>query len=398
MELPHWSEYGYPEDVAINVLYSLDNLSLEQKDELKMQAIYSKRRREQQQQQFEFPTTIPALPLVIRGLKDNDISNEWKWDNCIYYYEKPLQRYNDKKKDKEGHIWKRSNNCFKDSEVGIKGGSWRREISYYDYFDNNKNNKQWRKDKKGKQYKAGVILHREDDDRYLLVQSYGHSWGYPQGTVENEDSFNKNQPSFCEDLLVNHPEKAKYIQMCTGAFRELKEETGLNINKTTDMIMLNGDPFFYSKVKGIDILNPYSIGVDNTGYEITGIGWFTKDEMSKLRLNKNTSYSLNKKLLQFGKKSIIFKGITKSTRSDKKYMATFINNGRTKVIHFGASGMSDYTKHKDDDRKKRYINRHKKRENWNNPMTAGALSRWILWNKKTLQSSINDYKKRFNFT
>lgn len=85
--------------------------------------------------------------------------------------------------------------------------------------------------------------------------------------------------------------------------------------------------------------------------------------------------------------------IKKSTRSEKKYMATF-NDGT--VTHFGAAGMSDYTKHKDYERKQRYINRHRKRENWNDPKTAGALSRWILWNKESLRSSITDYKKRFN--
>ena len=59
--------------------------------------------------------------------------------------------------------------------------------------------------------------------------------------------------------------------------------------------------------------------------------------------------------------------------------------------------MSDYTKHKDKDRKKLYLNRHKKNENWNSPMTAGALSRWILWNKPTLKASIDNYKKKFNY-
>jgi hypothetical protein len=29
-------------------------------------------------------------------------------------------------------------------------------------------------------------------------------------------------------------------------------------------------------------------------------------------------------------------------------------------------------------------------------MTPGSLSRWTLWNKKTLSASIADYKKRFN--
>lgn len=87
----------------------------------------------------------------------------------------------------------------------------------------------------------------------------------------------------------------------------------------------------------------------------------------------------------------------KSNRSGKKMMAVFRNTrtGRTKTTHFGAAGMSDYTKHKDPERKQRYINRHKARENWNDPTTPGALSLYILWNKPTLKASIADYKRRF---
>ena len=78
-------------------------------------------------------------------------------------------------------------------------------------------------------------------------------------------------------------------------------------------------------------------------------------------------------------------------------MAIFYeNNKKIKTTHFGAAGMSDYTKHKDKKRKTRYLTRHKKRENWSNYMSAGALSRWILWNKKTLRESKADYKRRFN--
>ena len=75
--------------------------------------------------------------------------------------------------------------------------------------------------------------------------------------------------------------------------------------------------------------------------------------------------------------------IKKSTNPAKKKMAIFENRdtGRRKTTHFGAAGMSDYTKHKDSARMQRYLNRHRKRENWNDPTTAGALSRWILWNK-----------------
>ena len=59
--------------------------------------------------------------------------------------------------------------------------------------------------------------------------------------------------------------------------------------------------------------------------------------------------------------------------------------------------MSDYTKHKDPERKKRYMNRHKKNENWNDYMSPGALSRWILWNKPSFRDSVKDYKKRFKY-
>ena len=85
--------------------------------------------------------------------------------------------------------------------------------------------------------------------------------------------------------------------------------------------------------------------------------------------------------------------IKPSTKSTKKYMATFDDG---KVVHFGAKGYSDFTIHKDESRKQRYITRHSANESWNNPQTPGALSRWILWNKPTLQASIRDFKKRFN--
>jgi hypothetical protein len=45
-----------------------------------------------------------------------------------------------------------------------------------------------------------------------------------------------------------------------------------------------------------------------------------------------------------------------STRKGKKYMVLY--NGKT--IHFGAKGMSDYTIHRDKDRRDRYRARHSK--------------------------------------
>ena len=66
-----------------------------------------------------------------------------------------------------------------------------------------------------------------------------------------------------------------------------------------------------------------------------------------------------------------------------------------KKIHFGSKNMSDYTIHNDDKRKAAYIARHKKREKWGE-INPGALSKWILWNKPTIQESIKDFEKRFN--
>lgn len=85
-----------------------------------------------------------------------------------------------------------------------------------------------------------------------------------------------------------------------------------------------------------------------------------------------------------------------STREGYKKMAIFrAADGKRKTVHFGAAGMSDYTKHKDPARKARYVARHRKRENWDDPYTAGALSRWVLWNKPSYRASVQDFKRRF---
>lgn len=85
--------------------------------------------------------------------------------------------------------------------------------------------------------------------------------------------------------------------------------------------------------------------------------------------------------------------LKKSNKPDKKFMVTIGN----KTIHFGARGMSDYTKHKDKSRMKRYMSRHKRRENWSSGgiKTAGFWSKWLLWNKPSLSESIKSIEKRF---
>ena len=84
--------------------------------------------------------------------------------------------------------------------------------------------------------------------------------------------------------------------------------------------------------------------------------------------------------------------ISKSKNKDKKYDARI--DGK-KTVSFGAAGMSDFTKHGDKERKQRYLNRHKKNENWNDHTTAGFMSKNLLWNKPTISESIRDTNNRF---
>jgi len=65
-------------------------------------------------------------------------------------------------------------------------------------------------------------------------------------------------------------------------------------------------------------------------------------------------------------------------------------------VSFGAKGYEDYTQHHDRLRRANYLSRHRTRENWNNPMSAGALSRWILWNTQDLQRNVSQFRRRFN--
>ena len=85
--------------------------------------------------------------------------------------------------------------------------------------------------------------------------------------------------------------------------------------------------------------------------------------------------------------------IEKSKSKDKKYTATVGN----KHIQFGARGYQDMTTHKDETRRDRYIQRHKKNEDWTKQGidTAGYYSRWVLWNEPTIQQSINKLNKKY---
>ena len=82
-------------------------------------------------------------------------------------------------------------------------------------------------------------------------------------------------------------------------------------------------------------------------------------------------------------------------------MVTIGDDSRHKTIYFGDSSLKDYTTHSPlerEERKRLYIARHRVREDWTDPFTAGFWSRWILWNKPTVKASFEDVMRRFHLT
>ena len=86
--------------------------------------------------------------------------------------------------------------------------------------------------------------------------------------------------------------------------------------------------------------------------------------------------------------------LSRSPRAEKKWR---IKVG-TRNIDFGSQGYYDFTMTGDESRKQAYISRHSSREDWTKSglNSAGFWSRWLLWNKPSLEESVRDTEKRFN--
>ena len=82
--------------------------------------------------------------------------------------------------------------------------------------------------------------------------------------------------------------------------------------------------------------------------------------------------------------------IKPSSRPGKRLEAKFTN----KTIAFGQKGASAYPDHKKEKTKENWEARHRVREDWTDYDTAGALSKHVLWNKKTIAASVVDLNKR----
>lgn len=83
-----------------------------------------------------------------------------------------------------------------------------------------------------------------------------------------------------------------------------------------------------------------------------------------------------------------------SPRKDKRLVAIFKNG---MMVHFGLKGGHTYIDHHDKQKREAYLKRHRPRENWEDPYTAGSLSKFLLWGDSTdLATNVRHFKDRFN--
>lgn len=96
--------------------------------------------------------------------------------------------------------------------------------------------------------------------------------------------------------------------------------------------------------------------------------------------------------------NIKFIRIGYSRREGKKYYAEFFDADRklVKTNHFGSDVGVTYNMHKDDKVKRAWLARHSVRGTFDDPTSPSALSRYLLWNKKTMTASFKDYLSKFN--
>lgn len=93
----------------------------------------------------------------------------------------------------------------------------------------------------------------------------------------------------------------------------------------------------------------------------------------------------------------------RSPKAAKKFVAVFEDDdGRRKTTHFGAAGYGDYTLYWKRsptlarEKRRQYIARHGATEDWGDPTTAATLSRFVLWEKPTVDQAVAAYKRRFS--
>jgi hypothetical protein len=82
-----------------------------------------------------------------------------------------------------------------------------------------------------------------------------------------------------------------------------------------------------------------------------------------------------------------------SSQPGKRFKVTFSDGT---IRHFGAKNGTTFIDGATEQQKKNWIARHSVRENHNDPYTAGALSRHLLWNTRDFEKNHKVFMKHFN--
>jgi len=121
--------------------------------------------------------------------------------------------------------------------------------------------------------------------------------------------------------------------------------------------------------------------------------WYWKVGSSQARMLSRTDFKMG----LFS--SIIVMKLESITRisGKKEFKAVFRKaDGKTTTTQFGTSSNFVLNPKKTLDDRKNYISRHRVNENFNDPTSAGSLSRHILWgDSRNLQKNISSFKKKF---
>lgn len=120
-------------------------------------------------------------------------------------------------------------------------------------YMNNKDKSAKRKSTK----KAGMFIYDYINGKVLIVQSRGNLWGVPKGTFEEGEN------------------------SMDCAIREVREETGLNIEKErlNRCYCINNDAYYYLlNIKQVDV----TIQDNIVGNDVNGIGWIKIDCLKEL--------------------------------------------------------------------------------------------------------------------
>ena len=84
-----------------------------------------------------------------------------------------------------------------------------------------------------------------------------------------------------------------------------------------------------------------------------------------------------------------------STRKNKKFMMTIIENKKFKTIHFGSKESETFVEGASKQKRDNYIKRHKVNENWDS-INPGSASRYILWgDSPDIDKNLKAYLKKF---